>query len=510
MCDRCNPMTPATPGSFVCDDISTSPTGGTSRRKFLKSGVGIAAGGSVAQMLQSGKAVAQVADTGNSDAELSRVQGQRRILLKGGVVLTLDPQVGDFAKADVLIEDGKIREISPNIAVSGDAVAVIDASNRVVIPGFVDTHSHSYQGLLRNILISGLLNPDYNRDIQTTLTPAYQAADAYAGILVTALGMIDTGTTAMVDISQVSHTPEHSDACVRALQESGIRAVYAYHRGAGPAAQYPQDIKRLQRTYFSSKDQLLTLALTANLNANVFTLAREVGVPVVQHLVGNDLSPQLLELARAGLLRSGDEYIHCLGINDAAWRVIRDTGGHVSICTPIDMAMGHGLPAIQEALDHGFRPSLSSDHGVAIAQDFFSVMRSTYTLQRLLVLQRARRGEQNLPPLLTCRDMLEFATIAGARCANLDSKVGTLTPGKEADIVMLRTDRLDVWPLNNAPMAVVNLMNPAHVDTVFIAGRVRKWRGNLVGVDTSRVLRLVEEARDGVVRRAGFQMNLLG
>jgi cytosine/adenosine deaminase-related metal-dependent hydrolase len=314
----------------------------------------------------------------------------------------------------------------------------------------------------------------------------------------------------MVDISQVSHTPEHSDACVRALQESGIRAVCAYHRGAGPAAQYPQDIKRLQRTYFSSKDQLLTLALTANLNANVFTLAREVGVPVVQHLVGNDLSLQVLELAQAGLLRPGDEYIHCLGINDAAWRLIKDTGGHVSICAPIDMAMGHGLPAIQEALDHGFRPSLSSDHGVAIAQDFFSVMRSTYTLQRLLILQRARRGEQNLPPLLSCRDMLEFATIAGARCANLESKVGTLTPGKEADIVMLRTDRLDVWPLNNAPMAVVNLMNPAHVDTVFIAGRVKKWRGNLVDVDISRVLRLVQEARDGVVRRAGFQMNLLG
>jgi 5-methylthioadenosine/S-adenosylhomocysteine deaminase len=510
MCDRCNPMTPATPGSFVCDDISTSPTGGTSRRKFLKSGVGIAAGGSVTQMLQSGRAVAQVADAGNSDAELSRVQEKPRILLKGGVVLTLDPQVGDFAKADVLIEDGKIREISPNIAVSGEAVAEIDASKRVVIPGFVDTHSHSYQGLLRNILISGLLNPDYNRDIQTTLTPAYQPTDAYAGILVTALGMIDTGTTAMVDISQVSHTPEHSDACVRALQESGIRAVYAYHRGAGPAAQYPQDIKRLQRTYFSSKDQLLTLALTANLNANVFTLAREVGVPVVQHLVGNDLSPQVLELAQAGLLRPGDEYIHCLGINDAAWRLIKDTGGHVSICAPIDMAMGHGLPAIQEALDHGFRPSLSSDHGVAIAQDFFSVMRSTYTLQRLLILQRARKGESNLPPLLTCRDMLEFATIEGARCANLENKVGTLTPGKEADIVILRADRLDVWPLNNAPMAVVNLMNPAHVDTVFIAGKVKKWRGNLVGVDTARVLGLVEEARDGVVRRAGFQMNLLG
>jgi cytosine/adenosine deaminase-related metal-dependent hydrolase len=478
---------------------------GTSRRSFLASGISLAAGAGLTQLSPS-----EAAAQGAGDAELAGVQRRRRVLLKGGVVLSLDPQVGDFAQADVLIEDGKIREVRPNIAASGDDVAVVDAAHRILIPGFVDTHSHSYQGLLRNILVSGLLNPDYNRDVQTTLTPAYQAADAYAGVLATALGMIDMGTTAMVDISQVSHTPEHSDACIRALQEAGIRAVFAYHRGAGPAAQYPQDIRRLQRTYFSSKDQLLTLALTADLNANIFELAREVGVPVVQHLVGNDLSPQLVALARAGLLRPGDEYIHCLGINDAAWRLIKDTGGQVSICAPIDMAMGHGLPAIQEALDHGFRPSLSSDHGVAIAQDFFSVMRSTYTLQRLLILQRARKGEQNLPPLLSCRDLLEFGSIAGARCANIEGKVGTLTPGKEADIVMLRADRLDVWPLNNAPMAVVNLMNPSHVDTVFIAGKVKKWRGDLVGVDVARVLRLIEEARDGVLRRAGYQMNLLG
>jgi 5-methylthioadenosine/S-adenosylhomocysteine deaminase len=477
---------------------------GASRRNLLTASISLAAGAGLTQLAPS-NAAAQ----GGSDAELARVQGARRVLLQGGVVLTLDPQIGDFAQADVLIEGAKIRDVRPNVAVSDDT-AVVDARNRIIIPGFVDTHSHSYQGLLRNILVSGLLNPDYNRDVQTTLTPAYQAADAYAGVLITALGMTEMGTTTVVDISQVSHTPEHSDACIRALQEAGIRAVFAYHRGAGPAAQYPQDIKRLQRSYFSAKDQLLTLALTANLNASVFALAREVGVPVVQHLVGADLSPQLLELGRAGLLRPGDEYIHCLGINDAAWRLIKDSGGQVSICAPIDMAMGHGLPAIQEALDHGFRPSLSSDHGVVLAQDFFTVMRSTYTLQRLLVLQRTRKGEQNVPPLLNCRDLLEFATIAGARCANLDGKVGTLTPGKEADIVMLRADGLDVWPLNNAPMAVVNMMNPSHVDTVFIAGKLKKWRGNLVGVDVARVQRLVAEARDGVVRRAGFQVNLLG
>jgi 5-methylthioadenosine/S-adenosylhomocysteine deaminase len=491
--------------TVLCSDKPCAPSGGaTSRRDFVGWGAGLIAGGAAAQVLP-GHALAQAA----SDADLARVQGQRRVLLKGGVVLTLDPGVGDFAQADVLIEDGKIREVRSDIAMSPDAAAVVDASNRVVIPGFVDTHNHSYQGLLRGMLASKLLT-DYNRDVQTVLTPVYQASDAYAGVLVTALAMIDAGTTAIVDISQVSHTPEHSDAVIRALQEAGIRAVFSYHRGTGPGTQYPQDIKRLQRTYFSSKDQLLTLALTTSFDAKMFELAREVGVQSVLHIVGDDLSERLQALERAGLLRAGDEYIHCLGLNEAAWRLIKDSGGHVSICAPIDMAMGHGMPAIQEALDHGLRFSLSTDHGVTIAQDFFTVMRSTFTLQHLLLLQRAHKGEQNLPPLLSCSDVLEFATIAGARCANLDGKIGTLTPGKEADIVLLRADQVSVWPLNNAPGAVVNLMNPSHVETVFIGGKVRKWRGNLVGVDTARILRLVEEARDGVVRRSGYRVNLLG
>jgi cytosine/adenosine deaminase-related metal-dependent hydrolase len=357
---------------------------------------------------------------------------------------------------------------------------------------------------------NGLLGPDYNRDVQMVLTPAYEPDDAYAGELVNALGMIDSGTTGIVDISQVSHSPAHSDACIRALQEAGIRAVFSYHRGAGPRAQFPQDITRLQRTYFSSKDQLLTLALTTSLDTKLYVVAREAGVPAVLHLVGADLSEQLLALGRAGVLRPGDEYIHCLGLNDAAWRLIKDTGGRVSLCTHIDMAMGHGTPTIQQALDHGLRPSLSSDHGVEIAQDFFTVMRSTFTFQRNQIFQRARNGEQNLPPLLTCRDLLEFATIEGARCANLDSKVGTLTPGKEADIVLLAADRMNVWPLNNAPGVVVNLMHPGNVETVLIAGKVKKWRGSLVGVDMPRVRRLVQEARDAVMRRAGYQVSLLG
>jgi cytosine/adenosine deaminase-related metal-dependent hydrolase len=487
-----------------CEGPDSGNADVSSRRRFLTDSAALAVAGTLVPT-RTETAFAQGTDAAGPD--LNRLQTSSRILLKGGVVLTLDRQVGDFAQADVLIDAGKIAQVRPNIETSDNTVEV-DASNQIIIPGFVDTHSHSYQGLLRNILTNGVLEPEYTRDIQNTLTPAYQAADAYAGILVTALGFIEMGTTTIVDISQVSHTPDHSDACIQALRDSGIRAVYTYYRGQGPGSRYPQDIRRLQQAYFSSKDQLLTLALGTNINASNYTLARDVGVSCVLHI--NNLSAQILELGRTGLLRPGDEYIHCTHLNDDAWRLIRDTGGHVSLSNQIEMAMGQGLPAIQQALDHGVRPSLSSDHGCTVAQDFFSVMRSTFTLQHLQLFQRAFAGEQNLPPRLSPRDVLEFATIEGARCANLESQVGTLTPGKDADIVMLRTDRLSVWPLNNAPGMVVNLMNPSHVDAVFIAGKIKKWRGNLVGVDMPRVLRLVQEARDAVVRRARFPTNLLG
>jgi len=492
-------MMAAGTGRTIMRDTTTGHTAITSRRRLLKAGAAISV---AAAAMHPAAAPAQPAQ---GDPDLARLQGARRVLIKGGIVLTLDRSVGDFAKADVLIEDGKIREIRPDIAAA--EAAVVEAGNRILVPGFVDTHSHSYQGLLRSSLPNGLVDPDYNRDVQNNLTMHYTPADVYAGVLTTALSFIDNGTTAIIDLSQISHTPEHSDAAIRALQDSGIRAVYGYSRGAG-AAQWPQDIGRIQRSYFSSKDQLLTLALGASLDAKVVAAAREVGVPAVMHFRVN--ADPGLALGRAGVLREGDLFIHCTHLNDAAWDMIKGIGGRISISPPLEMAMAHGMPAVQDALDRGICPSLSSDHGTTVGQDMFSLMRTTFDLQRLRILQRKRNGEQNLPPLLTPRDTLEFATVQGARCANIDGKVGSLTPGKEADLLVLRTDRFDVWPLNNAPSVVANMMNPSHVDAVFIAGKVKKWRGSLVGVDTARAMRLAQEAREAVMRRGNFQVNLVG
>jgi 5-methylthioadenosine/S-adenosylhomocysteine deaminase len=291
--------------------------------------------------------------------------------------------------------------------------------------------------------------------------------------------------------------------------------VFGYSAGAaGAAMQHPQDIARLKRIYFSSKDQLLTLALGIGPDPKMFRVARDNDVPAVAHLRNTlpqrDDGARLKALSQAGLLRSGDEFIHLLHMPAEPLQIIKDSGCHVSLSTGIEMTMGHGIPAIQNVLDVGLQPSLSSDHAVTLSSDMFSMMRMTGVVQRYGVYEREKNNPQNAPKLLTCREILEFGTINGARCANVDGKVGTLAPGKEADLLVLKADSIDVWPLNNAYGAVVNLMSPAHVEAVFIGGQVKKWRGNLVGMDMPRVLRSMEEARDGVLRQINFPMDLFG
>jgi 5-methylthioadenosine/S-adenosylhomocysteine deaminase len=422
-------------------------------------------------------------------------------------VLTLDRNAGDFERADVLIEGKKIAAVQPNLKAEAE---VIDASNMIVMPGFIDTHHHQYETILRSILADGLLAgpKSYGSEIQTILTPAYRPEDAYISELVASLSQISAGVTTGVDTSQVSHTPEHTDACIEGLNAAGRRTLFAYSQGVGSGVRYPEDIRRLRTRYFASNDQLLTLAMGGGLNANIWALAREVGVPIVNHVVGN--SAALEQLGKAGLMRSDNEYIHCTQLSDTAWKMIADTGGKVSIATAIEMQMRHGMPPIQTALDHGIKPSLSVDVETNMAADMFTVMRTTFTLQRTLLNERALAGDMNLPALLTCRDVLEMATINGARDSHLDNKIGTLTPGKEADIIMLRTDAINVMPLNNAPGAVVTLMDTSNVDTVLIAGKLMKRGGKLVGVDLNKIRARVEASRDAVLARAGYPRNLFG
>ena len=244
--------------------------------------------------------------------------------------------------------------------------------------------------------------------------------------------------------------------------------------------------------------------MAAGTNAADWAVAREVGAFVSVHVVGS-LGP----ITRAAM---GPDvtYIHCTSLPEDAWQAITETGGHVSIAGPIEMQMSHGVPPVQEALDHGIQPSLSVDVETQQPSDLFSQMRAVFGLQRMLALERARTGARDAPALLSVRDVVEFATVRGAAANQLGGKTGSLTPGKQADVILLRTDLINVLPLNNAYGAVVLGMDTSNVDTVFVAGRLKKRGGRLVGVDLDRVRRDAERSRDYLLERTGWPRTVLG
>jgi cytosine/adenosine deaminase-related metal-dependent hydrolase len=453
---------------------------------------------------------AEIPDLYPADVDFA-VAPTGRTLLRGGIVLSLDHQVGDHRPGDVLIEGDRIVAVGPGLS-AADA-EVIDATGMIVMPGFVDTHRHIWEGLLRNIGTDVPLEgrSSYISFVLHKLAPAFRPEDAYIGDLVSALGAIDAGVTTLLDWSHIQGSPAHTDAVIQALEDSGLRAIFAYGFpwwGKWEERQ-PSWFVRAATEHFSTKDQKLTLALAApgpeftdfEVSRDHWKLAREADARITTHVgVGSyGMDGKVQEMGEAGLLGPDTTYIHCTTLNDTEIQMIVDSGGTVSLASPVEMMMGHGMPPIQKFLDRGLAPSLSVDVETNVPNDMFNQMRS------VLALQRATATAEGKEPMST-RDVLACATIEGARAVGLDAKVGTLTPGKQADVILLRTDRLNVTPLNDPVTAVVAGMDTGNVDTVLIAGRVMKRKGELLHVDWPAVKRMAAASRDAVVQRSGFKV----
>jgi 5-methylthioadenosine/S-adenosylhomocysteine deaminase len=442
----------------------------------------------------------------------------KRILLKNGCVLSLDSRVGNFKQGDVLIEGSKIAAVAPNLSAS--EAEVIDASETIVMPGFIDTHRHLWEGILRNIGTDIPLEGDisYLALVLNTLAPVYRPMDVYVGNRVSTLGLIDAGITTILDWSHIQATPEHTDAAVKALQESGLRAVFAYGPVwyEAPNPQHGEWFRRAARQYFSSKDQLMTLAWAgfgpefSSVEANQvdWKLAREVEARITVHVgVGTfGRHGKVGQVGKTGLYGPDTTFIHCTTLNDEEIQMIVESGATVSLSSPVEMMMGHGMVPTQKFLDRGLRPSLSVDVETNVPNDMFTQMRSLISLQHALLFDQKLAGKENLPRFLTTRDVIEFATIEGARANGLADKTGTLTPGKEADVIMLRTDKPNIFPINDPIGAVVWGMDTSNVDSVFVAGKALKRNGELLNVDLSNVRKMAYESRDYVVKKAQFKL----
>lgn len=437
-------------------------------------------------------------------------------VLRGGTVVSLDPAIGILARGDVLVSGGRFERVAARIETDAE---VIDATDRIVMPGFVDSHRHTWQSTLRGLLPNCTLG-EYFGSVMIGAGPLTTPEDVYAATLLGSYEMLNGGITSAVDWANITNSPEHADAGVEALQEANIRATYSYGWPGG--AEYllhsdlphPEDARRVAGRYFSGKDQLLTfgLALRGPLSSppeivvNDWELARDLDARITVHtgmrVPGVEVE-EITTLDGLGLLGSDTTYVHCNNCSDNELRRISDTGGSVSVSAYSEMLMGHGRPPTGRLRAHGLSPSLSADVVVSVPGDMFSHMRCTYTYDRI----QAFSSDPSVPfaPSLTAEDILRFATVNGAASMGLEDRVGTISPGKDADFVLLRTDMVNTMPGIDPIATVVVHADVSNVDAVYVRGRAVKKNGRLCDVDLSRLRQLAESSRDRLLAKMGKQ-----
>jgi len=440
-----------------------------------------------------------------------------RTLIEAGTVLTMDPELGVLEPGQILVEDGKVAAVGSDLGVS-DA-EVISMPEAIALPGFVDTHRHTWQAPLR-LLASDWTLGHYLMGIHSGFSKHFRPEDTYAGNLIGTLEALDSGITTLLDWSHNLATPDHADAAIEGLKDSGARAIFAHGSGAEQWSNLPSpvphsdDVKRLREQFFSSDDQLVTLAMalrgpqfaTKEATLQDYRLAKEVGTRITVHVGDGEWgkSRPIEWLRDNDLLADDVTYVHCNTLGDDELQMIADSGGTASVAADVELQMGHGWPATGRLLDHGIRPSLSIDVCSSNGGDMFGAMRSTIASQRGRDNGAAEEAGIALVEQLrlSCKDVVEFATVQGARACGLEDKVGSLTPGKQADLILISTDTLSLTPMNNPWGAIVYAAHPGNVDTVMVAGRIVKRDGKLLDADVERVRRLALETRDYLLAQA--------
>ncbi|MGW9209464.1 amidohydrolase family protein [Embleya sp. NPDC055664] len=401
-----------------------------------------------------------------------------RLLLRGGTVVDTDPRVTARPDTDVLIEHGVIAAVGPDL--SADGAEVLDARERIVLPGFVDTHRHVWQSVLRAVAVDSDLG-DYLGLVLGRLSPAMRPEDVYAGNLVGALECLDGGITTVQDFSHVQHRAEHGDAAVRGLRAAGIRAVFGYgYPPFDPAARDPRQVRDLRERLFAGDgpDDLVTLALAPGgpsytpieLVEEDWRLAADLDIPLAVHVGSGPVARRPIEALRErGLLNARTLYVHGNSLPDDELAMIADSGGALSIAPAIEAQMGHGAPMINRARALGLVTGLGVDVVTSTPGDMFSLLRAA------LLTSQLADGER-----LFAADVVRMATIGGAAALGLADRIGSLAVGKQADLILLRTDTVNMVGAAHDPAgAVVASAHPGNVDTVLVAGRTVKRAGRL-------------------------------
>lgn len=429
-----------------------------------------------------------------------------RKLLRGGWIVSVDPGIGEIKGGDILIEGSEIRGVGKDIPVPA-ACEIVDASGMIVMPGFVDTHRHTWQACIRHGCCDMSSSAQYFREILGGIGGRYRPEDVFVGTWLGAVSALEMGTTTMLDWAHIMNTPEHADAAIAGLRAAGIRAVFGH---GWPLTEpqswmdnssrgHPPDIARLRKDVLPDDDGMITLAMAgrgpemaddATWQADL-ALARDLGIRSTIHMGAAGRGPRFHAIARMnkkGALGPDLTFVHCNTSGDDEIRMMADNGVTASLGVQIEqLTLAYGDLPVDRMLDAGIRPSLSSDTETKGAGDMFTQMRLVSAAYRAF-LTNGHSKARNAPEMLTTRDVLEMATIVGAQANGMADRVGSLTPGKKADLIFIRATDLNLMPVTDPVAAIVVAAHPGNVDSVMVDGAFVKRRGAMLapGLDGLR------------------------
>lgn len=441
------------------------------------------------------------------------------MVICGGTIVTMDEKLGDL-KGDVLIQDGRIAQVAAKIEPPA-GVEEIDASGMIVMPGFVNAHLHIWQTALRGVAADWAMN-SYMRGMHAGLATFFSAKDIHAGNLAGALNQLHCGTTTVVDWSHNNPTPEHTDAAIDGLEEAGIRSVFLHGSpkpdpkpGQKHFSEIPMprsEIERLRKTRFSSDDGLMKMGL-AILGPFISTyevfeedcrLAKEFDMIASMHVSGPLRVPDGYERVDAeGLIGPHFNIVHGNSLGDAHLKLLVDRGASFSVTAEIEMQMSFGKPLTGRLRKLGSPVSIGSDVESGVSGDMFTVTRMTLQAQRFIdaLEQMETEGKGPVDVTIDAREALRWATIDGARMAGLEDKVGSLTPGKQADIVLLSASDPNMFPVVDPVSSIVMQAGPGNVDTVIVGGKIHKRGGKLRYPDMARVQAQLQASSEQIMHK---------
>ncbi|KAF2102507.1 Metallo-dependent hydrolase [Rhizodiscina lignyota] len=439
-------------------------------------------------------------------------------LFRNATVVSIDEKIGTVKNCDVLVQDSIISEVAPNISAPSDDTVIIDATNAILSPGFVDTHRHTWQTQLRTVTGDFTLT-DYAIHIRNRYGSCYTPEDVYLANLCGALESLDAGTTCLLDHCHILNSPAHADAAVDGLRASRIRGTFCYGLYGNPVFSDPKisdgtalvtdnqdwrhdDARRIREEKFQSNkaEDLLRFGFAPTevertpleQTLNEIQLGRSLGAAIVTgHIAMGSYDRELhlvRILAERKLLGPDLVFSHGAALLEDELKAIKEAGAAISSTPDTELQMGMGQPIAFEAEKHGCTASIGIDITSNNPADMFGQMR--------LMLQQKRYSEVGSAPppprkvAARCEDVLRMATLGGAKALGLSHLTGSITPGKRADLVLTRCDSLRLTPVHDPAIALVLYANASDVDTVLVDGVPVKRDGKLAPTE-----RTVEEVR---------------